>query len=135
LVLSDAFDPTEQATFQDLFGRIFTVIIALEFKRSLLVVADRKISVVHLRVIILIAMLAIIRKLIILDMAKTEAPQLFALAAAMLVLGLVYWLVRDQDRRERDRRHVTSPARTGRANRTFASETHRPPGAETESSR
>ena len=47
---------------------------------------------------ILIALLAIIRKLIILDLASTDAMQLFALAAAILALGAVYWLVRDQDR-------------------------------------
>ena len=39
----------------------------------------------------------------ILDLASTEALQLFALAAAILALGAVYWLVRDQDRSiERD---------------------------------
>ena len=47
------------------------------------------------------ALLAIVRKLIILDLATTEAMQLFALAAAILALGVVYWLIRDQDRRER----------------------------------
>jgi uncharacterized membrane protein (DUF373 family) len=49
--------------------------------------------------VILIAMLAIVRKLIILDVATTNAAQLFGLAAAILSLGGVYWLVRDQDRR------------------------------------
>jgi hypothetical protein len=34
------------------------------------------------------------------DMATTDTQQLFALAAAILALGGVYWLVRDQDRRE-----------------------------------
>jgi uncharacterized membrane protein (DUF373 family) len=99
LVLSDTFDPTDSATFQTVFGMIFTVIIALEFKRSLLVVAEREESVVQVRAVILIAMLAIIRKLIILDLATTDALQLIALAAAILSLGGVYWLVRDQDRR------------------------------------
>jgi len=40
-------------------------------------------------------------KLIILDLAQTEALQLFALAAAILALGSVYWLVGDYDRRRR----------------------------------
>ena len=82
---------------------IFTVIIALEFKRSLLVVAHRQESIVQVRTVILIALLAIVRKLMILDLASTESSQLFALAAAILALGAVYWLVRDQDRSiERD---------------------------------
>jgi uncharacterized membrane protein (DUF373 family) len=92
------FDPTDYSVFQAIFGAIFTVIIALEFKRSLLVAAQRQESIVQVRTVILIALLAIVRKVIILDLASTEALQLFALAAAILALGAVYWLVRDQDR-------------------------------------
>src|SRR6185503_19667628 len=36
------FDPTDYGVFQTVFGMIFTVMIALEFKRSLLVVAERR---------------------------------------------------------------------------------------------
>ncbi|MDB5405195.1 MAG: putative rane protein of unknown function [Rhodospirillales bacterium] len=98
LVLTSTFDPTDHVVFQSVFGMIFTVIIALEFKRSLLLVTERKETVVQARAVILIAILAIVRKLIILDIATTDALQLFALAAAILSLGGVYWLVRDQDR-------------------------------------
>ena len=98
ILAPQGFDPTEYSVFQAIFGAIFTVIIALEFKRSLLVVAQRQESIVQVRTVILIALLAIIRKLIILDLASTDAMQLFALAAAILALGAVYWLVRDQDR-------------------------------------
>ena len=100
LVLSDSLDPTENEVFQAVFGMIFTVIIALEFKRSLLVVTERTDTVVQVRTVILIAILAVVRKLIILDLTTTAAVQLFALAAAILALGGVYWLVRDQDRRQ-----------------------------------
>lgn len=100
LVLTRTFDPTEQIVFQTVFGMIFTVIIALEFKRSLLVAAERRKSIVQVRTVVLLAMLAIVRKLIILDLAHTDALQLFALAAAILALGAVHWLVREQDRRE-----------------------------------
>jgi uncharacterized membrane protein (DUF373 family) len=99
LIVTRTFDPTDHTVFQSVFGMIFTVIIALEFKRSLLLVTERKETVVQVRTVILIAMLAIVRKLIILDFATTEATQLFALAAAILALGGVYWMVRDQDRR------------------------------------
>jgi uncharacterized membrane protein (DUF373 family) len=100
-ITSSGFDPTDYAVFQALFGMIFTVIIALEFKRSLLVVAERRFGIVQVRTVVLLALLAIVRKLIILDLATTEAAQLFALSAAVLSLGAVYWLVRDQDQRER----------------------------------
>ena len=86
--------------FQALFGMIFTVIIALEFKRSLLVVADRRQGIVQVRTVILLALLAIVRKLMIIDLSATDAAHVLALAGAILALGAVYWLVRDQDRRE-----------------------------------
>jgi uncharacterized membrane protein (DUF373 family) len=100
LVLADAFDPTDYIAFQTVFGMIFTVVIALEFKRSLLVVTERRKSIIQVRTVILLAMLAIVRKLIIVDLESTEAVQLFALAATILALGCVHWLVREQDRRE-----------------------------------
>jgi uncharacterized membrane protein (DUF373 family) len=101
LVLSGRVDPTDPAVFQAVFGMIFTVIIALEFKRSLQIVTERRDTLVQVRAVILIAMLAIVRKLIILDIGPANTGELFGLAAAILALGAVYWLVRDQDRRVR----------------------------------
>ncbi len=101
VVASGGFDPADYSVFQAIFGMIFTVIIALEFKRSLLVVAERHRSIVQVRTVILIALLAIVRKLMIIDLAATDAQQIFALAIAVLALGGVFWLVRDQDRRDR----------------------------------
>jgi uncharacterized membrane protein (DUF373 family) len=98
LVFTDAFNPANQAVFQAVFGMIFTVIIALEFKHSLLIVLARQESIVRVRSIILIAMLAMVRKFIILDLGEATGAELFALSAAILALGVVYWLVRDQDR-------------------------------------
>jgi uncharacterized membrane protein (DUF373 family) len=95
------FDPTDYAVFQALFGMIFTVLIALEFKRSLLIIAERKQNIVQVRTVLLIALLAVVRKLMIHDLTSVDASQLFALASTILSLGGVYWLVRDQDRRER----------------------------------
>jgi len=40
LVLSDTFDLTDLAAFQSVFGMVFTVIIALEFKRTLVLVTE-----------------------------------------------------------------------------------------------
>jgi uncharacterized membrane protein (DUF373 family) len=94
VVLSGTLDSSNYAEFQTVFGMIFTVIIALEFKKSLVVVAERQESTVQVRAVVLIALLAVVRKVMILDVATTEALQVFALAAAILALGGVYWLVR-----------------------------------------
>ncbi|MCL6609772.1 MAG: phosphate-starvation-inducible PsiE family protein [Geminicoccaceae bacterium] len=99
LVLKGQFDVTEHAAFQRVFGMIFTVVIALEFKRSLLVAVERRQSIVQVRTVVLLAMLAILRKLIILDLGKTEALTIVGLATVLLALGGVYWAVREQDRR------------------------------------
>jgi len=96
LVLT-SFDPSDPAVFQTVFGMIFTVIIALEFKHSILVMVKREQSIVQVRTVVLIAMLAVIRKFIIIDLSVTTANQMFALAAGIVALGAVYWLVRDQD--------------------------------------
>jgi uncharacterized membrane protein (DUF373 family) len=102
LVLSGSLDPSDYTIFQAVFGMIFTVIIALEFKKSLLVIAERSESVVQIRSVVTIALLAICRKVIILDLRETDAAQLFALAAAILALGVVYWLIRHSDQRLRE---------------------------------
>lgn len=94
LLLTDQMNPANQAVFQTMFGMIFTVLIGLELKHSLPLGGTGGESVVRLRTVLLIAMLAIMRKFIILDLHETEATELFALAAAILALGVVYWLVR-----------------------------------------
>jgi uncharacterized membrane protein (DUF373 family) len=83
LILSGNLDPSDYAIFQAVFGMIFTVIIALEFKKSLLVIAERRENVVQVRSVVMIALLAII-----LDVKETDAAQIFALAAAILALGV-----------------------------------------------
>ena len=102
LLLSGGLDPSDYAVFQAVFGMIFTVIIALEFKKSLLVVAQRADSIVQIRSVVVIALLAICRKVIILDLTETDALHIFSLAAAILALGIVYWLIRDRDQSPRE---------------------------------
>src|SRR5258708_20971202 len=105
LVFTGAFAATNQIVIQGIFGMIIIVIIALEFEHSLLVVLARQESIIRLRTVLVIAMLAMVRKFIVLDVNAVTADELLGLAAAILALGIVHWLVRDQDRRnEKDRR-------------------------------
>ena len=103
LILNGGFDPSDYSVFQAVFGMIFTVIIALEFKKSLLVVAARKERVVQIQTVVVIALLAICRKIIILDLSETDAWHILSLAAAILALGGVYWLIRERDRADADK--------------------------------
>lgn len=118
LVWQDQFSANNTAAFQDVFGNIFTVIIALEFKSSLrLTFVERK-EVVRGRTIMLIALLAVARKFIILDLQSTPPAELLALSAAALSLGAVYWLIREQDvrifmRRGQPPAEATTPTKPG----------------------
>ena len=98
LVIEGALDPTDHTVFQAVFGAIFTVIIALEFKRSIVVSVETHDTVFHVRTVVLVALLAMLRKFIILDLDKTDAATIAALALATLALGGIYWIIRRQDR-------------------------------------
>jgi uncharacterized membrane protein (DUF373 family) len=100
LVMSGLLDPAETGLFQSIFGMILTVLIALEFNHSIIGVLQRKESIVQVRTVVLVALLALVRKFIILDASKTEPLTIVGLAVAILALGSVHWLVRDQDRKD-----------------------------------
>lgn len=98
-IMIDEIDPTNPTVFQSVFGMIMTLLIAMEFKHSILKVVYRKDSIIQVKTVLLIAILAISRKFIILDTSTTEAAELAALAGSLLALGVVYWLMREQDYR------------------------------------
>ncbi|MET0218966.1 MAG: phosphate-starvation-inducible PsiE family protein [Burkholderiales bacterium] len=99
LVLGGALDPLDHEVFQALFGMIMTLLIAMEFKHSIIRVALRHESIIQVKTVILIALLALSRKFVILDITATGAATIAALASATLVLGVVYWLLRERDDR------------------------------------
>ena len=98
-LLLGVLDPLDHAVFQTVFGEILTVLIALEFNHTLHFVGPGTQSIIHTKVILLIALLALARKFIILDLRTVPADQILGLAAVTLVLGLVYWLMRERDDR------------------------------------
>jgi uncharacterized membrane protein (DUF373 family) len=51
--------------------------------------------------VILIAELALARKIIITDLFQEDGPAALALAVLMLALGITYWLMRERDDRLR----------------------------------
>jgi uncharacterized membrane protein (DUF373 family) len=92
-------NPLEYKVFQAVFGEIMTVLIALEFNHTLLYVVTREQSIIQTRVVLLIALLAMARKFIILDLQETTLEELLGLAAVTLALGITYWLMRERDSR------------------------------------
>lgn len=96
LLITDSLDPLAHETFQLVFGMIMTLLIALEFKHSIIKVALRRDSIIQVKTVILIALIALARKFVILDV-DTSPAKIAALAFALLTLGLVYWLMRERD--------------------------------------
>jgi uncharacterized membrane protein (DUF373 family) len=94
-----AVDPLDHAAFQRIFGDVMTLLIALEFNHTLQYVVAREESIIQTKVVLLIALLALARKFIVLEVHEYAAQELFALAATTLALGITYWLLRDRDDR------------------------------------
>jgi uncharacterized membrane protein (DUF373 family) len=84
--------------FQVIFGMIMTILIAMEFKHSILTVLKRSNHIVQAKAVILLGLLAMTRKFIIVNLELTEPFKLIALAFCVLVLGCVYWLLNQQDK-------------------------------------
>ena len=98
LMFFDTLNPLDHQVFQTVFGMIMTLLIAMEFKHSIVRVAMRKDSIIQVRTVVLIAVIALARKFVILDMG-TDPAKIAALSCAVLALGAVYWLV---DKRSSD---------------------------------
>jgi uncharacterized membrane protein (DUF373 family) len=94
-----AVDPLDHQVFQAVFGEIMTLLIALEFNHTLQYVVTRHQSIIQTKVVLLIALLALARKFIILDVRATTPGDLLGLAAITLALGATYWLVRAREDR------------------------------------
>lgn len=89
-------NPLEHKVFQAIFGDIMTLLIALEFNHTLQYMVTRQESIIQTSVVLLIALLALARKFIILDLQTITEGKLFGLAAATLALAVAYWLVRER---------------------------------------
>jgi uncharacterized membrane protein (DUF373 family) len=82
-------NPLEHNVFQSVVGEIITLLIAMEFNHTIHLVAMRKQSIIQVKTVLLIAILALARKVIIMDMHQVSPRQIEALAAITLALGVV----------------------------------------------
>jgi len=81
-----------------ILGLFLTVLIALELIETVEVYFRR--HSIHVEIVVLVAIIALARKIIIIDLGKYEPLVLFALAALVLALGATYFLVRRAGREE-----------------------------------
>ena len=95
LLVLDAFNPLDHKVFQSVFGMIMTLLIAMELKHSIVRVALRRDSIIQVKTVILIGLIALARKFVILEPEASPA-KIAALAGATLALGATYWLLRER---------------------------------------
>lgn len=101
-----SLNPLEHAVFQRVFGEIMTLLIALEFNHTLRYAIHGDRGIIQARIVILIAILALARKVIVLEVHELTPASVSALGVLVLALGATYWLIRETPQLRRWRRDV-----------------------------
>lgn len=73
------------------FGAFLVVLIAVEIFINIILYLRKDIS--HLKMVVATALMAISRKVIILDYETIEMPHLYGMASVIVALGITYWLL------------------------------------------
>ncbi len=79
------------------FGLFLNILIALEILEN--ITAYLKKHVIQVELVIVTSLIAVARKIIILDLEKKSAMDLIALAIAIFALSGSYWLIRTVNRK------------------------------------
>ncbi|KJH72942.1 membrane protein [Aliterella atlantica CENA595] len=85
-------------TLIELFGLFLNILIALELLEN--ISAYLKKHIIQVELVIVTSLIAVARKLIILDLTKTSGIQLIGLAIAIFALSVSYWIVRRSNTRQ-----------------------------------
>ena len=91
-----SLSPLDHSVFQQVFGHILTLLIALEFNHTLRYSITGERGIIQAPIVVLIAVLALARKVIILDATELSPALLLSLAALAFSLGATYWMIRDK---------------------------------------
>jgi uncharacterized membrane protein (DUF373 family) len=73
------------------FGAFMAVLIAIEIFVN--IISYLRDDVIHVRIVVATALMAIARKVIILDYSTTSSEYVYATAAVVAAMALAYWLV------------------------------------------
>jgi uncharacterized membrane protein (DUF373 family) len=95
-------NPLEHTVFQEVFGKIMTLLIALEFNHTLRYTISGERGIIQARTVILIALLALARKIIVVELHEMSPEAIGALGLLALSLGVSYWLIREPGERDSD---------------------------------
>jgi len=93
LLLEQMTDHTGYKAFQATFGMLLTLLIAFEFRNSINATLEGKGLLIQVKIVVLIAIIALARKFLVLDPKEYDAMVMLAYAAIALSLGIIYWLL------------------------------------------
>lgn len=102
----DIFDPTDNVLFLEIdelfmiFGFFFIILIGFELMETIEMYFKE--NVIHAEVVLLVAVIAVSRKVILLDLEKYEPLAIIGLGIIILALGGCYYLIK-LSHRDRDR--------------------------------
>lgn len=94
----DLFDPTDDVLFLEIdelfriFGFFFIILIGFELVET--VEMYFKENVIHAEVVLLVAVIAVSRKVILLDLEKYDPLAIIGLGIIIIALGGCYWLIK-----------------------------------------
>ena len=98
----DLFDPTDDVLFLEIdelfriFGFFFIILIGFELVET--VEMYFKDNVIHAEVVLLVAVIAVSRKVILLDLEKYEPLSVIGLGLIIISLGGCYWFIKQSYR-------------------------------------
>ncbi len=102
LLLDQVTDNTGFKAFQATFGMLLTLLIAFEFRNSINAVLEGKGLLIQVKIVVLIAIIALARKFLVLDPKEYDAGIMAAYALIALSLGITYWLLSKRDSEDND---------------------------------
>lgn len=94
----DLFDPTDNVLFLEIdelfriFGFFFIILIGFELVET--VEMYFKDNVIHAEVVLLVAVIAVSRKVILLDLEKYDPLAIIGLGIIIVALGACYWFIK-----------------------------------------
>jgi uncharacterized membrane protein (DUF373 family) len=94
----DLFDPTDDVLFLEIdeifriFGFFFIILIGFELVETIEMYF--KDNVIHAEVVLLVAVIAVSRKVILLDLEKYDPLAIIGLGIIILALGGCYWFIK-----------------------------------------
>jgi uncharacterized membrane protein (DUF373 family) len=105
-IFSPPFDLLRINELLEIFGLFLLVLIGIELLHTLRTYFKK--STIHVEVVLAVALIAIARKVIILDLKATSAPTLVGIGTIVVALSVGYFLIRRSHKEERPQtRHLS----------------------------